>query len=96
MRNNLLELLEPILMKSNDLLGEVLLVSNLRRSTQSSNGHSKAILSIRNNRNKNIGMLRITRNKRKEIEVKLEITGIPNTVDLANKLTEFARTIINK
>lgn len=96
MRNNLLELLEPILMKSNELLGEVLLVSNIRRSTQSSSGYSKAILSIQNNRDRSIGILRVTRNKRKEIEVKLEISGIPNIDDLANKLTEFARTIINK
>lgn len=96
MRNNLLELLDPVLKKTNDLLGEVLLVSNLRRSTQSSAGHSKAILSIQNNRNRSLGMLRITRNRQKEIDVKLDISGISNTHEITRKLTEYARTISEK
>ncbi len=96
MRNNLIDLLDPILKKTNDILGENLLVSNLRRSTQSSAGYSKAILSIQNNRNRSIGMLRVTKTKSNGIEVNLDIADIPDVDNLTKKLTAFAQNIAQK
>lgn len=96
MKNNLLDTLEPLLQHANDLLGEVILVSNLRRSTQSSGGLNRAILSIRNNRNKALGMLRVLKSRDNGIEVILQITGIPNQTTISKQLTEFAKEKLNK
>ncbi|MDP2565887.1 hypothetical protein [Pseudoalteromonas marina] len=96
MKNNLLDTLEPLLQHANDLLGEVILVSNLRRSTQSSGGLNRAILSIRNNRNKALGMLRVLKSRDNGIQVILQITGIPNQTIISKQLTEFAKEKLNK